>query len=128
VPPNKRRSKPAQDEHRGRVTVHHDPNELPRATPRPVTRRTDRPRIDPQPTSRYTPPAPKVLRMRPTWHRVVGAAIMIVGVAIAITNDLIFVGASRSPLPGGHSELYLILALAVAGYGTWWFGWFDRSK
>jgi hypothetical protein len=66
--------------------------------------------------------------MRPTWHRVVGAAIVILGVAIAITNDLIFVGASRSPLPGGHSELYLMLAFGVAGYGTWWFGWFDRTK
>ena len=128
MPPNKRRSKPRQDEHRGRVTVHHDPNDLPRATSRPPSPPSVRPRADPPPTSRYTPPAPKAVRFRPTWHRVVGAAIVIFAVAIFVANDVIFVGASRSPLPGGHSELYLVLALAVAGYGTWWFGWFDRTK
>jgi len=30
-------------------------------------------------------------------------------------------------MPGGHSELYLVLALLVAGGGTWFLGLFDRS-
>lgn len=132
MPPNKRRGKPGSNEHRGRVTIHHDqPEALPRADGRPTAARpprVDRPQPEPQATSRYTPPGRRSVRIRPTWHRVVGAAILVLGVTIAVLNDLIFVGAARSPLPGGHSELYLMLAFAVAGYATWWFGWFDRAR
>ena len=30
-------------------------------------------------------------------------------------------------LPGGHSELYLFLGIAVAGSSTWFLGLFDRE-
>lgn len=30
-------------------------------------------------------------------------------------------------LPGGHSELYLLLGIAVAGSSTWFLGLFDRG-
>lgn len=29
-------------------------------------------------------------------------------------------------LPGGHSPLWLLLGVSIAGGGSWWFGAFDR--
>lgn len=46
------------------------------------------------------------------------------GTAVAVLNDVAFFG--PEPLPGGHSELYLVLGVAIAAYGTWWLGLFDR--
>lgn len=51
-----------------------------------------------------------------------------IGIAIIILNDIVLLGASATLLPGGHTELYLILGVVIAGYSTWWFGWFDRDK
>lgn len=78
-----------------------------------------------KPTStRYTPPSPKY-RFRPGWHKAVGWALVVLGAAIAVVNDLAFF--EIRVLPGGHSELYLLLGIAVAGYGSWWLGLFDRN-
>ena len=37
------------------------------------------------------------------------------------------IGEDLMLLPGGHSELYLLLAIAVAVYGTRFLGLFDRG-
>jgi len=49
-----------------------------------------------------------------------------VGAAVAVVNDLQWASSGLSILPGGHSELYLLAAVAVAAYGGWWLGVFDR--
>lgn len=49
------------------------------------------------------------------------------GVAIAAVNDLMLMGEGVRLLPGGHTELYLFLGIAVAGTSTWFLGLFDRS-
>lgn len=104
MPPAKRRSVPAK-----RPDL--DP------TPRPT----------PAKSSRYTPPM-RSIRWRSGWHKTVGATILILGVAVAVLNDVMLLGASTTLLPGGHSELYLVLGIVIAGYSTWWFGWFDRER
>jgi hypothetical protein len=68
------------------------------------------------------------VRYRPEWHKIVGALILVLGLAVIVLNDVMLLGASRSLLPGGHNELYLILGVVIAGYSTWWFGWFDRER
>ena len=129
MPPNKRRTKPGNVEHHGRITTHRDDATLPRATPpspmSAATRRSTE-RDAPAASSRYTPPR-KSVRYRPDWHKIVGALILVLGIAVIVLNDVMLLGASRSLLPGGHNELYLILGIVIAGYSTWWFGWFDRE-
>jgi hypothetical protein len=80
------------------------------------------PEPEPRLSGRVTlPPAP---RFRPTWHRVTGIALVVVGVVVVALN--LIDRADKSILPGGHNELYFLLGLALAGYGTWWLGLFDR--
>lgn len=74
---------------------------------------------------RYTPPQKKPFRFRPDWHKPLGWTIVLLGIAIAVFNDLEFF--DIRVMPGGHNELYLILAFMVAGGGTWFLGLFDRS-
>jgi len=45
-------------------------------------------------------------------------------VVIVVVNDLAY--ADIELMPGGHSELYLLLGLLVVGVGSWWTGLFDR--
>lgn len=78
----------------------------------------------PAASARYTPPNRGVFR--PGWHKLVGAASVVVGILVVVVNDgMYFIEATL--LPGGHNELYLIVGLAIAASGTWWFGWFDRT-
>ena len=130
MPPNKRRTKAKDIEHRGRVTVSRDdPTAVPRvaaSTPSARAKRHESGPVTPAASSRYTPPI-KSVRFRPGWHRTVGVLILILGLAVVILNDAML-GNSITLLPGGHSELYLMLGVVVAGYSTWWFGWFDREK
>lgn len=98
--------------HQGRVTVRADPDDV-RPPGRPA----------PEESSRYTPRR-KTFRIRPTGHKVAGWSLVAVGVVVAVLNDVAFFG--PEPLPGGHSELYLVLGVAIAAYGTWWLGLFDR--
>ncbi len=64
-------------------------------------------------------------RLRPWWHRAIGAGQVIVGVASIIVNYVDY--GRTSLLPGGHQELYFVAGLLVAGSSIWWFGWFDRQ-
>ena len=74
---------------------------------------------------RYTPRQKRPFGFRPEWHKPLGWAIVLLGIAIAVVNDLAVF--DIRVMPGGHSELYLVLALLVAGGGTWFLGLFDRS-
>ncbi len=129
MPPNKRRTSARDVEHHGRVTLHRDG--IPTAssfepTPSAMKRRTT-PRDTPAPSSRYTPPI-KSFRFRPGWHKAVGTALLLLGISVAVLNDIVLLGGPRTLLPGGHNELYLLLGIVVGGFGTWWFGWFDDEK
>lgn len=129
MPPRKRRVAPGDREHRGRVTLPRDPTAIPRTVEPGLAGRPkhhEREPVTPSPSSRYTPRR-KSVRFRPGWHKGVGAGIVGLGVAIAILNDAMLFS-STTLLPGGHSEFYLMLAVAIAAYATWWFGWFDREK
>lgn len=77
-------------------------------------------------SGRYTPPTPN-FRLRPHWHRYAGWLGVIGGIAIAIVNDAMVFTEHLTLLPGGHQELYLLLAVAVAGVFTWFLGLFDRG-
>lgn len=63
-------------------------------------------------------------RRRPPWHRPLGWAGFGVAALVLVLNDVALLGV-RSPLPGGHNELYLMLAVAVAAGGAWFVGLFD---
>lgn len=77
-------------------------------------------------SGRYTPPTP-TYRLRPGWHRLVGWLGIVAGVAVAALNDLMLMGEDVALLPGGHTELYLFLGIAIAGGATWFLGLFDRG-
>lgn len=77
--------------------------------------------------SRRTTPRRHAGGFRPTSHKWIGLALLLSGVVVLVLNDLMLLQPSLLLLPGGHSELYLLVAVAIAGYSTWFFGWFDRS-
>lgn len=84
-------------------------------------------RETPQPAAsgRYTPKTP-AFRLRPRWHRVAGWLGILLGVLIIVANDAMFF-VNTNLLPFGHSELYLMLGLAVAAGASWFLGLFDRG-
>ncbi|HEY9558419.1 MAG TPA: hypothetical protein VIR58_16900 [Acidimicrobiales bacterium] len=94
--------------------------------PSTVGRRLKRsgPQTGPQASARYTPKFKARGPFRPTWHKVVGALLVVLGLSIFVINDLAWFDINI--IPGGHNELWALLAFAVAGTSTWWFGWFDR--
>jgi len=55
---------------------------------------------------------------------VLGWALVALGVVIGVLNDVARIGPRVAP--GGHNEMYLLLAVGVAGLGGWWLGIFDR--
>ena len=57
-----------------------------------------------------------------------GAGLLILGVGLLVMNDLMMLQPSLVLLPGGHTELYLLAAVLIAGFSTWFFGWFDRTR
>ena len=70
-------------------------------------------------SGRHTPrPAPKYL-FRPTWHKVIGAAMLVFGFAYIFACYL-DVGHMNERLPGGHA--WYLVGLAIMGGSTWWFG------
>ena len=83
-------------------------------------------RADAPAYARYTPKAP-AYRLRPSWHRVAGWLGILLGAAIAGSNDLMLLYENVTLLPGGHSEFYLFLGIAVAAACTWFLGLFDRG-
>lgn len=90
-----------------------------------ITRRPPSQAHTPAPSRRYTPPQQRSFRFRPSWHKPLGWGIVLLGITIAVVNDLTYF--DIRVMPGGHNELYLLLALLVAGGGTWFLGLFDRS-
>lgn len=80
----------------------------------------------PQASTRYSPPA-NDYTVRPRWHRVAGWIGVGIGTLIAILNDAMLLGEDLVFLPFGHSELYLVLGVLVAGWSTRFLGLFDRD-
>jgi hypothetical protein len=56
-----------------------------------------------------------------------GTPATLAGVSVLILNDVMLLQPSVVLLPGGHNELYLLVAVVISGFSTWFFGWFDRS-
>jgi hypothetical protein len=98
-------------------------------TPRNPQRRssttTTAPAAQPAPSGRYTPKAKARGPFRPTWHRAIGALLVVAGLGLLVVNDLAWFDITL--LPGGHNELWAVLGIATAATSTWWFGWFDRT-
>lgn len=94
------------------------------ASARPVGGKRTEPTVRaPVETGRVTRPK---LRgpFRPTWHKVTGTALILLGLTVFILNDLALF--EIEVMPGGHSELWAPVAIAIAASSMWWFGWFDR--
>lgn len=123
--PRKRRVDSEDVARRDRVAVGNELTEAPRAS---LARSSEQYRRNvhataaPPPLVPDTPPI-RSTRFRPTWHKVVGTLIIASAVAVMIVNEL-----ELTLLPGSHSEAYLFLSAAVAGYGMWWLGWFDDGR
>lgn len=126
MPPPKRRTKGGRPVHDGRVT--RSSTEVP---PSGEDARAPQPAVRPRPpattTPRYTAAKPS-FRLRPGRHKLVGLGLVILGVLVVAVNDIMLLTPSLTLLPGGHNELFLFGGLVVAGYGTWWFGWYDRRR
>ena len=74
-----------------------------------------------EPTRSAAPPKHKI---RPGWHKPLGWTVVALGVFVIIGNDVAYV--AKSIFPGGHSEVYLLLGLIIAGLGSVFLGLFDR--
>ncbi len=123
MPPKKRYTGPGRGARNDSNSTHHLPA---RTTPRPDDHRDARGSAVPSASNRYTPPT-KSARLRPGWHKAIGFALIIAGITVVVLNDVMRGSAVRL-LPGGHTELYLILGIAIAASSMWWFGWFDREQ
>ena len=67
------------------------------------------------------------LVIRPGWHRIAGWLGIGLGLIIMTLNDAMRLGDDLRLLPYGHTEVYLLLGIAVAGASTWFLGMFDRQ-
>lgn len=140
MPPPKRRTQGGRPVHRGRVTTREseinvgqgvDADFATRAFTRSEAmshRRTNAEARNPVAPTRPTADRRPAFRFRPTWHKWLGAGLLVLGAALLVLNDLMMLQPSLLLLPGGHNELYLIAAVLIAGYSTWFFGWFDRTR
>lgn len=59
--------------------------------------------------------------------RPAGWLAVVLGVALAVLDDAMVPGEDLTLLPGGHSELYLLLAVGILAGSTWSLGMFDRE-
>lgn len=85
----------------------------------------DAPSSPPAASSRFTPKIKARGPFRPTWHKVIGALLILAGLGIFVLNDLAWFDIDL--IPGGHSELWAAAGIGTAFASTWWFGWFDRT-
>jgi hypothetical protein len=99
-----------------------NPNRVRRSS---ATEDVHAPPAEPTASSRYTPKIKARGPFRPTWHKVVGALLIVLGVGIFVINDLAWFDINL--IPGGHNELWAMLGIVTAASSTWWFGWFDRT-
>ena len=85
------------------------------------------PKMSAQPAanSRFTPKVKARGPFRPTWHKVVGALLIVLGLGLFVLNDLAWFDINL--IPGGHNELWAMVGIATVASSTWWFGWFDRT-
>src|SRR3546814_19934630 len=83
--------------------------------PSTVGRRLKRsgPQTGPQASARYTPKFKARGPFRPTWPKVVGALLVVLGLSIFVINDLAWFDITI--LPGGPNELWALLAFALPG-------------
>ena len=70
-----------------------------------------------------TPTPPRRAR-RPSWHKPLGLVVAVAAVALVALNDLVLIGL-RTPLPGGHNELYFLSGIVLASAGVWLTGLMD---
>ncbi len=56
------------------------------------------------------------------WHKVTGGLLILLGVTLFILNDLEWF--DIHVMPGGHNELYALLAIVIAASSI---GLFDRA-
>lgn len=78
-----------------------------------VSRRATSPasgRVTPPASGRYTPPIPRNAKVSPKWVPVIMLALLISGPIVVIIN---YIGL----LPGGASNWYLLLGLALISAG-----------
>jgi hypothetical protein len=73
-------------------------------------------------TARYTPPKNRGI-FRPTWHKLVGGASIVVGIALFFTCEF---NGFKIHNYGGH--IWYLVGLALAASSLWWFGAMDRSE
>ena len=142
--PSKRRTRGGRPVHHGRVTNREDDTQPPRGlgihpdelgidahqsarSTKRASSSSDLTASRPARTGRTTVPQ-RSIRFRPQWHKVVGCGLLLVGLALGAVNDVMLLQPSLELLPGGHNELYLFAGLAAAGYSTWFFGWYDRTR
>ena len=86
----------------------------------PTPRRTAE---DETQNERYTAPRrPYKYLFRPTWHKVVGTALLVGGVVLFFACTF---NAGNIHHYGGH--IWYLVGIAVAASSSWWFGLFDRS-
>lgn len=62
--------------------------------------------------------------MRPGWHRPVGIAVAVLGIALILVNYAEQFGLGL--MPGGHKEAYFILGVVMGAVGAWFLAAFDR--
>ncbi len=79
----------------------------------------------PAASARFTPKLKARGPFRPTWHKVIGALLILLGLGIFVLNDLAWFDINL--IPGGHNELWAGAGIGTAFTSTWWFGWFDRT-
>jgi hypothetical protein len=67
-------------------------------------------RVTPEASNRYTPPVPKSYKVSPVWVPVLLLSLLIIGMLVILSNYL-------GLLPGGASNGYLLLGLALITMG-----------
>lgn len=70
---------------------------------------------------RYTPPT--LRRLRPPWHKAVGASLIVVGAALFFVCEF---NVGHIHDYGGH--IWYMVGFGIAASSLWWFGAFDRPQ